>query len=159
MVSQVMRRSSHRSTVITCMTHMMMMMIWNKLTVLSHFTHETKGCDHVFVKALASHPIKVRTIDMLCWNLLPSLGGELDHEFRRTVKYSLPFRNPWRVFIHGTFFGPLGVAHLLVWSELWQPFYLYIYLPIRDFIMQWSQAFNLVCEVVLRPLYNMINDP
>jgi hypothetical protein len=41
------------------------------------------------------------------------------------------------------FLGPLGL-HLLVWNELGrsQPFQ-----PMRDLSVQWSRAFNLVCEV------------
>jgi hypothetical protein len=51
-----------------------------------------------------------------------------------------------RLFIHDTFFGPLGL-HLLVWSEhrRSQPFQ-----PILRYLrMQWSWAFNLMFEVAL----------
>ena len=60
------------------------------------------------------------------WNLIPSL----------------PYRTPCRLFIHELFFGPLG-HHLRVWSELGRspPFH-----PTRALRLQWSWAFNLVCE-------------
>ena len=50
------------------------------------------------------------------------------------------------MFIHDTFYGPLGI-HLLVWSECgWsQPFW-----PLEDFKTQQSQqTFGLMCEVAL----------
>ena len=49
------------------------------------------------------------------------------------------------LFIHDIFFGPLGL-HIPVWSDpggSW-PFW-----PMRDLRMQWSRAFNLVCEMAL----------
>ena len=62
----------------------------------------------------------------------------------RNVIHS-PRCTPCKLFIHEVFFGPLGL-HLSVWSELRRspPFR-----PMRALRLQWSQAFNLVCEVAL----------
>ena len=62
------------------------------------------------------------------------------------IIHTPPCRNPCDFFIHGNFFGPLGL-YLLLWSELgqYQPFW-----PMRDLRMHWWRAFNLSCEVALR---------
>ena len=78
----------------------------------------------------------------------PPLGGRLDVNYGRpwNLIHSLPCRNPCRLSIHEVFFGPLGL-HLRVWSELGRspPFW-----PMRALRLQWSWAFNVVCEVALR---------
>ena len=75
----------------------------------------------------------------------PPLGGGFEAKSGRpcTLVHNLPCRTPCRLFIHGLFFGPLGL-HLLVWSELGRspPFW-----PMRALTLPWSRAFSLVCEV------------
>ena len=77
----------------------------------------------------------------------PPLGGRPHENSGRpwNLIHSPPCRNPCGLFIHEVFFGPLGL-HLHVWSELGRflPFR-----PIRALRLQWSWAFNLVCEVAL----------
>ena len=76
----------------------------------------------------------------------PPLGGRPDKNSGRpwNLIHSPPCRTPCRLFIH-EFFGPLGLQ-IRVWSELGQspPFR-----PMRALRLQWSWAFNLVCEVAL----------
>ena len=84
--------------------------------------------------------------NMVYWNLhqsyLLEVGLMQNFDMPWKIIYSLPCRNPCKLFIHENFFGPLGL-HLLAWSELrWSlPFQ-----PMRDRRMQWSWAFSLACE-------------
>ena len=79
----------------------------------------------------------------------PPLGGRPNENSGRpwNLIHSPPCRTPCRLFIHEVFFGPLGLR-LCVWSQLgWSlPFQ-----PMRALRLQWSWAFNLVCEVTLMP--------
>ena len=77
----------------------------------------------------------------------PPLGGGHDENSGRPWKliHSPPCRTPCRLFIHEVFSVHLGL-HLCVWNELEQspPFR-----PMKALRLQWSWAFNLVCEVTV----------
>ena len=77
----------------------------------------------------------------------PPLGGRFDETSGRpwNLIHSPPCRTSCRLFIHEVFFRSLGL-HLRVRSELgWPP----PFWPMRALRLQWSWAFNLVCEVAL----------
>ena len=82
-----------------------------------------------------------------CVGMSLSLGGRLSANSSKPWNniHSLPCKSSCRLFVHGDFFGPLGL-HLLVWSELERsrPFQ-----PMSDLWMQWLRAFIFVCEVAL----------
>jgi len=81
------------------------------------------------------------------------LEGGFDANFSvpYTLIHNLPCRTPCRFFIHKLFFRLLGF-HLLVWSELGRS---PSFLPIRVLTLQWSWAFNLLCEVTLIIFYHI----
>ena len=72
------------------------------------------------------------------------------HQFGRpwNLIHSPPCTTSCRLFVHGVFFGPLGL-HLRVWIELGRS---PLFRPMKALRLQWSWAFNLVCEVALTSL-------
>ena len=72
-------------------------------------------------------------------------GPNVQSERPCNLIHNPPGKTPCRLFIYEVFFGPLGL-HLHVWNEFGRspPFW-----PMRALRLQWSQAFNLVCEVAL----------
>ena len=87
----------------------------------------------------------------------PPLGGRPNINSGRpwNLIQSPLCRTPCRLFIHELFLGPLGL-HLRVWSELGPspPFR-----PMRALRLQWSWAFSLVCEMVLRTTSHTSQEP
>jgi hypothetical protein len=87
---------------------------------------------------------------MVCWNLchahLKEVGLTQIPTYHGTLLINLSCKNPCRFFIRDSFCRLLDI-HLLVWSELGR---LWPFWPMKDLRMQWSWAFSLVCQVVLR---------
>lgn len=85
-----------------------------------------------------------------CQNLHQTYLLEVDMTqilaYRETLYYNVSHRNMCKLFVHDNFSGTLNLHQVLVWSKLGQsrPFR-----PMRDLIMRWSRAFNLMCEVAL----------
>ena len=99
-----------------------------------------------FVVEYALHFVMVESIKK-SHGLLEFASRPPDENFGRprNLIHSPSCRTPCRLFIHDVFFGPLGL-HLRVWSEFGQSL---AFWPMRTLRLQWSRAFNLVCEVAL----------
>ena len=113
-----------------------------------HFLTWAKGHDHVIARPLASHP----NVIPLTWSLgiciKPTLlggGPNVSYDIAWNIVYDPSHKNLCRLFIHDCFFGHLGL-HLpmyigLICSRTFR--------PMRDLRMQWSRAFNRMCEMVI----------
>ena len=93
-------------------------------------------------------PLTLTSYVEIC--ISPTSWRSTYHKLWKTwnIIHGLSYRNPFRLYIHDSFYDPLGL-HLLMWKWTWtaSPFR-----PMRDHKMQWPRAFNLVCEVALESI-------